>query len=370
MALRILHTSDLHLGMRCSRYGEAAGQLREARFRTLDRLVAMAAEEKCDLLLVAGDLFNKVTIEKRDIRRAAESLAGFSEGLVLVLPGNHDYISRGQNDLWEDFRGYAGDNTILLAEEEPYPLGQYGVDATVYPAPCDSKHSSENRLGWMRGLPLEDAAHHIGVAHGSLEGVSPDLDKSYFPMSERELREIGLDLWLLGHTHIQYPEKPGAADRIFFASTPEPDGFDCHHEGKAWIIDLDDQGSVTPRSLSVGEHSFITREAEVSCSADLERLVSDYSSGEQASSLLKLVLTGRMPKDDFLKIPELRQQLEGAVLFLRMDDGGLTEIITGADIDNEFAADSFPHTLLKSLAGDGDDEALQVAYQMLEEQRR
>lgn len=371
MALRILHTSDLHLGMKFTRYGEVAGQLREARFRTLDRLVALAGEEKCDLLVIAGDLFNQVRMPKRDIKRAADSLSEFSGGLVLVLPGNHDYISRGQNDLWAYFKDVAGDSVLLLEEERVYPLDEYGIDAAIYPAPCDSKHSSENRLGWMQDEePDVEAAHHIGIAHGSLAGISPDMDKSYFPMTEAELRESGPGLWLLGHTHIQHPENPGKRDTVFFASTPEPDGFDCRHDGKAWIIDLDEQGQVAPRSVQTGEYAFVSREVEIASGDDLEKLAREHSSADLASTLLKLVLKGRIPKDDFLKLPELRQQLESRVLFLKMDESGLTEVITDADIDNEFTTGSFPHALLKSFAGDGDDEALQIAYQMLEEQRR
>lgn len=370
MALKILHTSDLHLGMKCAGYGDAEERLREARFEVLGRLVALANEEQCDLLVVAGDLFNQVSMTKRDITRAAEALDGFQGGMVLVLPGNHDYITKGRSDLWDHFKDVAGDNTLLLEEERPCPLEQYGIDAVVYPAPCDRKHSAENRLGWIREEESDPGvAYHIGIAHGSLEGVSPDMGRSYFPMTKAELGECGLGLWLLGHTHIQYPEDPGKADTVFFASTPEPDGFDCRHDGRVWIIELDDGGNIEPRSFPVGQFRFVSREIEIASSEDLDRIKAEYSSGDHGAILLKLVLKGRIPKDDFRALPEFRRQLEDCVLYLRMDDGGLTEIITTADIDSEFPEGSFPHVLLSSLAGDGDGEALQLAYELLQEQR-
>lgn len=371
MVLKILHTSDLHLGMKCAGYGDVEEQLREARFETLGRLVALANEKVCDLLVVAGDLFNKVDMPKRDINRAATSLNDFQGALVLVLPGNHDYISRGQADLWADFKDVAGDNILLLEEERTYPLEQYGIDAVVYPAPCDKKHSAENKMGWIRDEePDPGVAHHIGIAHGSLEGVSPDLDNSFYPMTKAALDECGLGLWLLGHTHIQYPENPGKADSIFFASTPEPDGFDCRHDGRVWIIELDDSNHIKPRSFSVGRFTFVSREIEIRGGKDLKKISAEYSSGEHAATLLKLVLKGRIPKDDFRALPEFWRQLESQVLYLRMDESELSEIITATDINSEFTEGSFPHTLLTSLSDDGDDEALQVAYELLQEQRR
>ena len=66
---------------------------------------------------------------------------------------------------------------------------------------------------------------HIGIAHGSIEGVSPDFDQQYFPMTKRELNISGVDIWLMGHTHITWPKKPGKKDIVFNPGTPEPDGF-------------------------------------------------------------------------------------------------------------------------------------------------
>ena len=72
MPLKILHTSDLHLGMKFASYdGEVQEKLVEARFECLSRLVAAANDNGCDLLVVAGDLFDRVTVAKRDIVRAA-----------------------------------------------------------------------------------------------------------------------------------------------------------------------------------------------------------------------------------------------------------------------------------------------------------
>ena len=72
----------------------------EARFDVLKRCADIANEETCDLFVVGGDLFDRVSVAKRDIQRAASILAEFQGRLVTVLPGNHDYITQRPDALY------------------------------------------------------------------------------------------------------------------------------------------------------------------------------------------------------------------------------------------------------------------------------
>ncbi len=153
MALRILATADLHLGMRFSKYPELQARLAEARFAALERLVARANAEGCGLLVVAGDLFERTSLPQREIQRAAEALNGFEGQAAAVLPGNHDYYAGQTGSLWKSFREKAGDRVLLLTEPRVYDLEHYGLAARLYPGPCTDKHSRENALGWLAGSP-------------------------------------------------------------------------------------------------------------------------------------------------------------------------------------------------------------------------
>ena len=84
--LRIFLTSDIHLGLKFSGYPEIQKKLADARFKTLEKCVLRANEEKCHIFAVGGDMFDKVTVAKRDV--AAIDPQNFSmmpEGLVLAL---------------------------------------------------------------------------------------------------------------------------------------------------------------------------------------------------------------------------------------------------------------------------------------------
>ena len=118
--LRIFLTSDIHLGMKFGGYPVIQKELANARFDTLKRCVEKGNEEQCHIFAVGGDMFDKVTVAKRDVTKAAQILSEFQGNVVAVMPGNHDFISIGQDDLWQDFKKAAGGNVLVLDEKKIY----------------------------------------------------------------------------------------------------------------------------------------------------------------------------------------------------------------------------------------------------------
>jgi exonuclease SbcD len=371
MPLRVFLTSDLHLGMKFPEYPAAARErLVEERFACLERMVARAGAARADLLVVAGDLFHRVSVAKGDtkyIERAADALRGFEGRCVAVLPGNHDYLSPNDG-LWPLFRARCGDRVLVLDQPRPFALAEHGIDACLYPGPCLSIHSAESAVGWVRGVQRDRSIrHHVGVAHGSLEGVSPDFDQRYYPMTQAGLLECGLDAWLLGHTHLPYPEKPGTGDRIFYPGTPAPDGFDCRHEGRAWLLTL---GGETPamsaEPVSTGTLRFRDVAATVRGAADLDALDRAWAGDEAGRTVLRLRLSGRVTREVLAGMGERTALLAARMLHLDVRDE-LREEVTRETIDREFAEGSFPHALLAGLADAGDQESLMLAHEILRE---
>ncbi len=372
MSLRIMHTADYHIGMQFSIYGQFAQQLMEARLQAVERLVQKANRERCDLFVVGGDLFDRVSVRAQQVSEVMDALSLFEGSAVLILPGNHDYTEE-QTGLWERIEANLPGHGVILDETRPYPLEQFGLSGViVYPGPCSSRHSSDNSISWIEDEEVPSDQIAIGLAHGSLEGVSPDFDRKYYPMARRQLQEAGVDLWLLGHTHVPYPdpqEAPGS--RVFYPGTPEPDGMDCQHAGGAWLLQLDDQANVSAEFVCPGQFSFEDRQVEVGSGADLQELIDHYSDAD--STVLRLAVRGWIPRDDYqhyIRAGEnrLHQALSDSVAYLAGLD--LDELYPEIDrhlIDDEFTEGSFPHRLLHEVASEGSDEALQLAYEMVKE---
>jgi exonuclease SbcD len=90
--MRILHTSDWHLG----RSLEGRSRLEE-QIRFIDELCGITEEEKPDLILIAGDIFDTVNpsaAAEELYYNALDRLAAGGSRAVVVIAGNHDSPER------------------------------------------------------------------------------------------------------------------------------------------------------------------------------------------------------------------------------------------------------------------------------------
>ncbi len=368
---KICATADVHLGMKFSSYPEVQRDLSEARYTALEKVVRRGNSEGCAVLVVAGDLFNTAKVPEKSIDRTADILAQFEGNCILLLPGNHDYYSGEDSVLWNEVKRKNLDRTVLLLEKKKYSLDHFDLPVTVYAAPCNSLRGSTGAAGWIGNIKGDEKRFSLGVAHGSIEKISPDLTKRYFPMDPKELEEKNLDLWIIGHTHVPYPENEDTRTSIIVPGSPEPDGFDCRHEGAAWIIEIKSDKEISAQRFRAGTYRFLHVSREVRSAAEIEECTGELlDSTKSHQTLLKIKLTGSLPKSDFFLTRQAAEKLAAAYMHLEMDDDGLTREITMEEIRNEFRDGSFPSILLSRLAENGDKEALQTAYELIQESRK
>ena len=372
MGIKIFHTADLHLGMRFAGYPDVQEELINARHKTLKNMVEVANQESCTLFVMAGDLFDRTTLNVKDISMAARALNKFEGELVIVLPGNHDYYTH-DSKLWNEFSKHAGDRILILKNPDIYDLNKYHLKIKIYAAPCSAKHSNENMIKWINSRESsKDNSIKIGLAHGSLEGVSPDFDKTFYPMTQKELESSGIDLWLLGHTHLPWPENPDKNSRILIPGTPEPDGFDCNHKGSAFIIDLKSSSNMKIQKVSTGKYRFSINEASLNDDNEITSMKRKYTGDKFSNLVLRLILKGRLRKEELDRVEKAIDLINDNVLLLQTIKDELHESITSDLINSKFTENSFPHQLLSSLLEEKEEisfKSLQKAYDIIREVR-
>jgi hypothetical protein len=206
-------------------------------------------------------------------------------------------------------------------------------------------------------------------------------------MTRKQLDEAPVDLWIIGHTHRQHPGEageikigPAFPSPMLIPGTPEPDGFDCRHNGTAWMIEADENKQIRLQSLSTGSYRFIREEHTVESASDIQRLVKElkdarpgsarHSDVPQAGTLLRLTLRGRLEAEQMSELRRHLAEAENSYFYTQIDDSGLLERIGELNVEAEFTEGSFPYRLLKQLIAEEDYEALQTAYTLLQEQKR
>lgn len=370
MSLKIFHSGDIHIGMKFNNYPSYIQEkLIEARYEILDTLVKKANNKNANLLVISGDLFDKHNIKKDKIINVINKLKKFSGDVILILPGNHDF-DNGGIELWEKFKNNMSGKMVLLNEFRKYDLKKFDLNLSVYPAPCDSKHSDQNNLDWIKNKEIKKTSkkrkYKIGISHGAINGISPDMTDSYFNMTKDELKSLDMDIWLLGHTHLPYPFENDITNRkIYNCGTPEPDGLDCSHSGNAWFIEIDGEKNINAEQIKTGKYHFYDLEYKINNKENFNSMKNNLLKEKIENKIIRLKLKGRIDEKLYKQKEKYYQNLRDELAYLKVNDSELKIRITNEVIANEFSENSFPYELLNELKDD--EKALQIAYEFIRE---
>lgn len=368
-------TGDNHIGKKYDRYPEIRDLLIESRFECLQDMIQYAERDECELFIVTGDLFeNTNTVKVADVKRTAEILAAFT-GTVLVLPGNHDYYT-GDEKVWQDFEkalAKLDHNVVLLNKYEAYTFDTVDETVVVYPAFCQSKHSDKNNLGWIKQAQIDPSVINIGVAHGAIQGVTPDMNGQYFIMTEQELLDIPVDAWMIGHTHIPYPNclketEETTGYKIFNAGTHVQTDLSNATEGNGFIISIskeDGKKTVSARKYVSGKIRFYDLKGRVKPQSDtaLFDVLSDMLKDISHNSVIRVKLSGAVKQIEYERKEEIYKELFGKYLTYEVDDRELNEEISVEKIRAEYAQTSFAAQFLEQFIGNPAE--LQMAYELV-----
>ncbi|MCA1840312.1 MAG: exonuclease SbcCD subunit D [Actinobacteria bacterium] len=85
--MRILHTADWHVGKKLGRVDRT-----EEFQAVLDEIISIARDQKLDMAIVAGDLFDRALPPLGSLGMVLDALMRLADvaGQVVVIPGNHD----------------------------------------------------------------------------------------------------------------------------------------------------------------------------------------------------------------------------------------------------------------------------------------
>ncbi len=386
MTLTLVATADLHLGMTFSSYAEVGAVLAEARFDALDRIIDAANDASADIIVVAGDLFDRPRLAAEIVHRAVSSFRRFEGALVAILPGNHDYTGGPDAPPWDAFMRAAVESrldVLMLDEQRPYDLREHRLPCVLLPGPCTSKHRESNAIGWIAELadtwsPSSEGAETgragdaivVGVAHGSIEGISPDMERRYYPMRPADFERSPADFWIVGHTHLHRESSIGGNRRLFIPGAPEPDGFDFDDAGDACLVTVDEGRRIESRTIPIGRFRFYDRSAEVHCLEEIEEAARIAPNRDPQTTLMRVALSGGISSEEYRLYTAWRRRQAVEFLYFQVDDRLLHEEISRERIDALYPVDSFPHRLLSELLEEDDVEAVETAYRYLDAARR
>lgn len=230
MGLTILHSADWHLDSPFGSLPEEAGaRLRRAQREIPGRIAALCQEQGCDMVLLAGDIFDSVP--KRETLEAVKHALEACRVPVLIAPGNHDYCGPASPWLTENFP----ENVHIFTGDMTY-IDFPDLDCRVY----GGGYRSMDCPAQLRDFHAEgDSRWCVGVLHGDpLTVTSPCC-----PVTTAQVRESGLDYLALGHIHGAGSFR-GGETLCAWPGCPMGRGWDETGEKGVYLVTLEETAAV------------------------------------------------------------------------------------------------------------------------------
>ena len=273
--MRLLHTSDWHLGRSLHR-----ADLRAAQSAFLDHLVDVARAEKVDAVLVAGDIYDRAVPPVDAVELCEDALLRLHDtgAAVVLISGNHDSARRlgfgsgllEQAGVHLRTRPGALARPVVLADAHG-PVAVYGVpylepDAVrdelppAGPGGGTAPRGHAGVLGHAVACIRADAeARGIGrrvvMAHGWVTGGAAS-------ESERDITVGGVGqvpaglfggfgYVALGHLHGPQTVAP----HLRYSGSPLPYSFsEASHRKGSWLVELDGAGTAHAEQVPAPAH--------------------------------------------------------------------------------------------------------------------
>ena len=190
---------------------KAAERRREMR-EMLMKMARLSNENGCDIMLLAGDLFDSA-LAYHETQRALCDAMEATDAEVFIAPGNHDFFCKKSPYFYMEFPKNVHifkSPTVTAAE-----LPEKGC--RVYGAGFNAPRCMP-LLGGFRAE--DDGLINLMVIHGDMSG------DMYNHITEQDIAASGLDYLALGHTHTYSGIKKAGRTHYAYSGCIEGRGFD------------------------------------------------------------------------------------------------------------------------------------------------
>ena len=233
--LRLIHTSDTHLG-------DSTGHPQSA--RALTAVVDAVSHNGADMLLLVGDIFDNERVSDEVLEWFLAEVGRVSVPVV-VLPGNHDLIHETSVYHREPFENVP-DNVFIFRNTggELLSFPDLGIDVWGRAMPI---HTPDFRP--LEGMPPPVAENWlVALAHGHFH-FDDDKDTRSAPIYPEDVAQAPCDYLALGHWDRHVDVSQGRVKAVYSGA---PLGAIQSNDSVAFtLVDLDPEHGVKTRQVTL-----------------------------------------------------------------------------------------------------------------------
>ncbi|VYU22290.1 DNA repair exonuclease [Clostridium tertium] len=357
--VKILQAGDLHFDTPFKDLDKnISAASKEELLEVFRRIIDIAIEETVDILLLTGDIFDNMTVNKKTLIFIKNQLERLNKIRVFISPGNHDpYFAKSFYKMisWpENTYIFKGTLESVLLEE---------LNTVVWGAAFNSHHVKESLI---KDIEIDEKYTNIMVIHGDISNT--EQGNEYNPITLKDIRDSNLDYIAIGHRHNFSGILREGNTFYSYAGCPQGRGFD-ELDDKGIVIGEVSKGTVNLEFIKTSKRNYCIREVDISNLDGYheirEKILSSISEDERKNNLYKIILRGEI--ESYLRINEevILQNIRDEFYYVKVIDK--TDIKLNFDeIAKDYSIKGvFAKKLLEQIQGDeSDKEALKMALKL------
>ena len=289
--VKILHTGDLHLDSPMSSLELGAAEAaRDGHRKVFAKMMQYAIDEKIDMILICGDLFDGKYITPCTKELVIKYFSEFKKPII-IAPGNHDPYSA--ISIYRN--GALPENVYVYSSEELQVFDFDELGVSVYGYAFLSPSLRHSPLSAFPAMTYRNGDNkRILCAHAELQATS----SNYAPITVGEIEQYGFSYAALGHIH-NPPKINSDKTLINYCGFLFGRSYDELGDGGAFVVTINENKTSADR-IVFSEQRFARDELDVSGARDtkdIEAKISEFitKKGYGTNTSLRLSLLGTLP---------------------------------------------------------------------------
>lgn len=353
-SIKVIHCADIHFDTPFKDVDERQSKInKEELKKVFHRIVDLCNEKSVDIFLLAGDIFDNLTIDKSTLNFIEGCFHNIKNIDVFISPGNHDpYMINSFYKLinWpKNVHIFSGGLEKVYIER---------LNLNIWGVAFNERYVKQSLL---KGFSCEDSdKRNIMVMHGEISSGS---ENEYNPITIQEIENSNMEYIALGHRHGFSGIKKAGRTYYAYSGCPQGRGFD-ELGNKGVIYGEIDKNYSKFEFIKTSIRNYEEVKLDISsCRTyqDIKTLViNSINESEREKNLYRIILSGELPDDFDLKEDIVEEYIKDSFYFVKVLDKtririNIDDIVKGSSVKSIFAK-----KLLKRLEEASDEEEKEV----------
>ena len=341
-SIKVMHCADIHFDAPFKDVDEKQSKINKEELKEVfSNIINLCKEKNVDIFLLAGDIFDNLTIDKSTLSFIEDSFNKIENIDVFISPGNHDpYMMNSFYNLinWPD------NVHIFSGALEKFYIERLNLN--VWGAAFNNRYERQSLL---KDFSYKDDKRNIMVIHGE---ISSGNENEYNPITVEEIEKSGMNYIALGHRHAFSGIKKAGRTYYAYSGCPQGRGFDeLGDKGVVYGEINKDYSKFEFIKTSIRNYEEVNIDISMSKTyQDIKELIiSSISENAREKNFYKIILNGELSNDFNLDEDVITEYIKDSFYFVKVVDKTRIEINIEDALRGKSVKSIFAKKLLKRL---------------------